>query len=334
MGCHGLRYTEYPSLYCGPCNVNRDASVKPTDAVIFLYVHRESSTFRHAIEAAASSWKYCCSPGVLQGPFDFRCEVCHVSTRTAADFAAHNAGKMHRKRVALEEHWEAALNASRGRLMEVTCNLHGEGKDHKDVSTVSAMVLLASRLFWWVSTYCPCGPAPFSRAVPGMPRLQVHPIASRALDVDLDDGTTLAALKRALAERTGIAVEEQRLVLRGKLLEETTGAGILRDGRLTLQKDDVDVSSIDGRIFLARRTTGRRGETEEVQLTVKMVDGVSHPGIRINSSLDRLARDFQQEVLLQMNLPLELGYKFVTKGRLISEVLESGGKLGRPGLVT
>lgn len=97
-------------------------------------------------------------------------------------------------------------------------------------------------------------------------------------------------------------MEEQRLVLRGKLLE-----------------DDVDVSSIDGRIFLARRTTGRRGETEEVQLTVKMVDGVSHPGIRINSSLDRLARDFQQEVLLQMNLPLELGYKFVTKGRLISE---------------
>ena len=40
------------------------------------------------------------------------------------------------------------------------------------------------------------------------------------------------------------------------------------------------------------------------------------------------------QVLLQMNLPLELGYKFVTKGRLISEVLESGGKLGRPGLVT
>lgn len=68
---------------------------------------------------------------------------------------------------------------------------------------------------------------PFSRAVhPGMPRLQVHPIASAALDVDLDDGTTLAALKRALAERTGIAVEEQRLVLRGKLLEETAGAGV------------------------------------------------------------------------------------------------------------
>ena len=40
------------------------------------------------------------------------------------------------------------------------------------------------------------------------------------------------------------------------------------------------------------------------------------------------------QVLLQMNLPLELGYKFVTKGRLISEVLESGGKLGRLGLVT
>ena len=39
-------------------------------------------------------------------------------------------------------------------------------------------------------------------------------------------------------------------------------------------KDDVDVSSIDGRIFLARRTTGRRSETEEVQLTVKILVGV------------------------------------------------------------
>eukprot|EP00435_Cladocopium_sp_Y103_P034642 s2414_g9.t1 len=109
------------------------ASVKPTDAVIFLYVHRESSTFRRAIEAAASSWKYCCSPDVQQDPFDFRCEVCHVSTRTAADFAAHNAGKIHRKRVALEDRWEAALKTSHGQLMEVTCNLHGaERKDQKD----------------------------------------------------------------------------------------------------------------------------------------------------------------------------------------------------------
>merc|ERR1712151_1408752 len=31
------QYTEYPSLYSGPCNVNRDAAVKPTDAVIFFY---------------------------------------------------------------------------------------------------------------------------------------------------------------------------------------------------------------------------------------------------------------------------------------------------------
>ena len=54
-----------------------------------------------------------------------------------------------------------------------------------------------------------------------MPRLQVHPIASAALDVDLDAGASVAALKQALSERTGIAVEEQRLVLRGKLLEET-----------------------------------------------------------------------------------------------------------------
>ena len=39
-----------------------------------------------------------------------------------------------------------------------------------------------------------------------------------------------------------------------------------------LAKDDVDLCSIDGRIFLARRTTGSRCEqTEEVQLTVKIL---------------------------------------------------------------
>ena len=59
-----------------------------------------------------------------------------------------------------------------------------------------------------------------------MPRLQVHPIASAALDVDLDDeAPTVAALKRVLAARTGIPVEEQRLVLRGKLLEELSSEG-------------------------------------------------------------------------------------------------------------
>ncbi|CAK9061285.1 Uncharacterized protein R408 [Durusdinium trenchii] len=118
-------YTEYPSLYGGPCNVNRDASVKPTDAVIFLYAHADSKHFRRALDAAASAWKYCCSPCFpQQDPFDFRCEMCHVSTRTAADFAAHEAGKMHRKRVALEQCWQAALEASKHQpLMEVTCNL-------------------------------------------------------------------------------------------------------------------------------------------------------------------------------------------------------------------
>ena len=64
-------------------------------------------------------------------------------------------------------------------------------------------------------------PTSFQRHFGAMPRLQVHPIASAALDVDLDTGASVAALKQALSERTGIAVEEQRLVLRGKLLEET-----------------------------------------------------------------------------------------------------------------
>eukprot|EP00913_Durusdinium_trenchii_P034097 g31915.t1 len=112
LGALPWQYTEYPSLYGGPCNVNRDASVKPTDAVIFLYAHADSKHFRRALDAAASAWKYCCSPCFpQQDPFDFRCEMCH-------------AGKMHRKRVALEQCWQAALEASKHQpLMEVTCNL-------------------------------------------------------------------------------------------------------------------------------------------------------------------------------------------------------------------
>jgi len=157
LGALPWKYTEYPSLYGGPCNVNRDASVKPTDAVIFLYVHADSPSYRRAINAAASSWRYCCSPGcVQQDPFDFRCEVCLVSTRTAADFAAHKAGKIHRKRVALEDCWEAALRASQGRsLMEVTCNLHGPAETEEVQEAVQ--LSWASRLFWWAFAYCPCG---------------------------------------------------------------------------------------------------------------------------------------------------------------------------------
>jgi len=33
--------TEYPTLYRGPCNVDRDMAVKPTDAVIFVFGHRD-----------------------------------------------------------------------------------------------------------------------------------------------------------------------------------------------------------------------------------------------------------------------------------------------------
>ncbi|CAE7708596.1 HIPP41, partial [Symbiodinium sp. CCMP2456] len=106
MGAVPWQYTEYPSLYGGPCNVNRDASVKPTDATIFLYAHRDSENFRLALEAA-SSWRYCCDPGQSkQGPFSFRCDMCHVSTRTAGDLHAHEAGKIHKKRAHLERLWQ------------------------------------------------------------------------------------------------------------------------------------------------------------------------------------------------------------------------------------
>eukprot|EP00439_Symbiodinium_sp_Y106_P075233 s492_g14.t2 len=125
MGAIPWQYTEYPSLYGGPCNVNRDASVKPTDATIFLYAHRDSENFRPALEAA-SSWRYCCDPGQSkQGPFSFRCDMCHVSTRTAGDLHAHEAGKIHKKRAHLERLWKAALKDAVDRsILQVTCNLH------------------------------------------------------------------------------------------------------------------------------------------------------------------------------------------------------------------
>ncbi|CAE7280601.1 SPCC736.13, partial [Symbiodinium pilosum] len=125
MGAIPWQYTEYPSLYGGPCNVNRDASVKPTDATIFLYAHRESEIFRPALEAA-SAWRYCCNPSQSkQGPFNFRCDICHVSTRTVSDLDAHQAGKIHKKRFHLEKLWEAALEkAAEKPILQVTCNLH------------------------------------------------------------------------------------------------------------------------------------------------------------------------------------------------------------------
>ncbi|CAE7515263.1 unnamed protein product, partial [Symbiodinium necroappetens] len=75
---------------------------------------------------AASSWRYCCDPGQSkQGPFSFRCDMCHVSTRTAGDLHAHEAGKIHKKRAHLERLWQAALKDAVDRsILQVTCNLH------------------------------------------------------------------------------------------------------------------------------------------------------------------------------------------------------------------
>eukprot|EP00434_Breviolum_minutum_P007053 symbB.v1.2.006223.t3/scaffold340.1/size245066/9 len=310
LGALPWKYTEYPSLYGGPCNVNRDASVKPTDAVIFLYVHADSPSYRRAINAAASSWRYCCSPGcVQQDPFDFRCEVCLVSTRTAADFAAHKAGKIHRKRVALEDCWEAALRASQGRsLMEVTCNLHGPAETEEVHEAVQ--LSWASRLFWWAFAYCPCLPKKENGIIYfAMPRVQVQPIASSLLEVDVPENGNVETLKQALFEKTEISICEQRLVVRGKLLEDATL-----------------VSSIEGRIFLARAAGAEQPsspatsteEVEEITLVIKMVG--KSCDLRITTSLDRLARDLKQEVMDLLSFPPDLGYKFVAKGRLIGEV--------------
>ncbi|CAE8734748.1 unnamed protein product, partial [Polarella glacialis] len=52
IGALPWQYTEYPTLYSGPCNVNRDASVKPTDATMFLFAHADCKRFRPAMEMA------------------------------------------------------------------------------------------------------------------------------------------------------------------------------------------------------------------------------------------------------------------------------------------
>ena len=52
-----------------------------------------------------------------------------------------------------------------------------------------------------------------------MVRIAVHPITGSPLELELSEDS-VAALQAALVQRTGLAVADQRLVVRGKLLEE------------------------------------------------------------------------------------------------------------------
>mmetsp|Transcript_44415 Transcript_44415/g.139261 ORF Transcript_44415/g.139261 Transcript_44415/m.139261 type:complete len:384 (+) Transcript_44415:56-1207(+) len=110
VGMLPWQYTEYPSLYSGPCNVNRDASVKPTDAVIFAFARPGSSVFGTYSGNLVSEWNHSkgrvrLTPCIGQ----LQCLICNVNGLSEQDLAQHEAGKIHRKRAALEQRWEARL---------------------------------------------------------------------------------------------------------------------------------------------------------------------------------------------------------------------------------
>ncbi|CAK9061287.1 Uncharacterized protein SCF082_LOCUS32124 [Durusdinium trenchii] len=143
-----------------------------------------------------------------------------------------------------------------------------------------------------------------------MPTILVQPIASSTVEVDLSEDATVADLKSALAQKTGIDIEEQRLVTRGKLLEDSTL-----------------IHLVDGRIFLARGSLSKKGDGDEIELTVKMVGATGTWQLRLQA--DSSTTDFKNQVLLQLNLPTaELGrYHFVTNGQLMGDVGKLSGLL-------
>lgn len=90
------RETEYPTIYDGPCNVNKDAAVKPTDAAIYLFgLPTGDDELRRVLRLRPVQ------PA-------FACEVCKTQATSAADAAAHSRGKIHLKRMQLEQRWESA----------------------------------------------------------------------------------------------------------------------------------------------------------------------------------------------------------------------------------
>ena len=121
-----------------------------------------------------------------------------------------------------------------------------------------------------------------------MPTILVQPIASSTVEVDLSEDATVADLKSALAQKTGIDIEEQRLVTRGKLLEDSTL-----------------IHLVDGRIFLARGSLSKKeseeldeddeGDGDEIELTVKMVGATGTWQLRLQA--DSSTTDFKNQAM-------------------------------------
>ncbi|CAJ1385611.1 unnamed protein product [Effrenium voratum] len=136
-----------------------------------------------------------------------------------------------------------------------------------------------------------------------MPVFQVQPIAA-SLPVEVEvAGGTIADLKAALANKTGVKEDEQRLVTRGRLLEDSTL-----------------LESVDGRIFLARASCVSFEPVEpkdEIQLRLKTIGGMQNE-LRLTVKRSLPAREFKQQALLRLGKPAEIGYKFVASGQLMS----------------
>lgn len=102
--------TEYPLLYDGPCNVNRDASVKPTDAVIYIFAHCINDKL-HMPAQLEQVFEHRCPE--VKGSQRWTCKICGLNRlSSASELASHEAGKIHRKRVDLERRWALALAAA------------------------------------------------------------------------------------------------------------------------------------------------------------------------------------------------------------------------------
>lgn len=104
--------TEYPSLMSGPCNVDCDLPVKPTDAVVFVFSRAEGKK-----NLFGAPW--CREFARIHGsaPFDTRlvCAFCRpggIHFRTEEELAEHNNARLHQKRLALEERWNVRLKMS------------------------------------------------------------------------------------------------------------------------------------------------------------------------------------------------------------------------------
>ncbi|CAE8585458.1 unnamed protein product [Polarella glacialis] len=96
-------HTEYPSLYSGPCNVDRDASVKPTDGVIFVYSWAGSAEGPSEEQLRVAGRP---SPRLLH------CELCRVDGLTSPeDLLSHQGGKIHKRRTELEDRWSKLLQS-------------------------------------------------------------------------------------------------------------------------------------------------------------------------------------------------------------------------------